>query len=126
MSYKASILVVEDERLVAADIQQTLTLLGYRVLVCTSTGEEAVELAEAVSPDLVMMDIHLDGQMDGIEAATTIHQRWNTPVIFLTAYADDATVARAQTAHPKGYLLKPFSSQELARTIQETLNLPST
>ena len=112
------ILVVEDERIVALEIKDTLTQLGYEVVASTSTGEEAVTQAEAHRPDLVLMDIHLKGEMDGIEAADTIWSSFAIPVIYLTANADEETLQRAKITEPYGYLIKPFEENELHTTIE--------
>jgi PAS domain S-box-containing protein len=114
----AKILVVEDDRVVALDIQQQLISLGHTVVATTSTGEEAVALAASRRPDLVLMDIRLAGPSDGIDAARQIRERWKIPVIYLTAYADDNTLRRASVTEPWGYLLKPFDDSQL-RTVLE-------
>jgi diguanylate cyclase (GGDEF)-like protein/PAS domain S-box-containing protein len=112
------ILVVEDELLVARDISEQLTLLGYEPIGHTACGEEALLLAEQHRPDLVLMDIGLAGAMDGIAAAQTLRSQMTLPVVFLTAFDADDTLARAKLAQPYGYLLKPFSEREL-RTVLE-------
>ena len=116
-----NILVVEDERIVALEIKDTLTHLGYHVVASTSTGEEAVELAESHRPSLVLMDIHLKGEMDGIEAAEQIWGGFQIPVIYLTANADEETLQRAKITEPYGYLIKPFEERELHTTIEMAL-----
>src|SRR4051812_27788009 len=116
------ILVVEDESIVAMDIQDGLERLGYRVVGVAATGEEAVALDEKHTPDLVVMDIRLKGPLDGIATAQRIHLRVNTPVIFLTANIDEATLARAMAADPYGYLSKPFNEADLHRTIEVALH----
>lgn len=117
----ASILVVEDEGIVAMDIQGMLELLGYTVLGIAPTGVEAIQKTAALRPDLVLMDIRLRGEMDGIEAAGQIHSRFHVPVIYLTAYADDEAVQRAKLTEPFGYILKPFEEKELHVTIEMAL-----
>lgn len=112
------ILVVEDESLVAKDIQNMLKSLGYEVIDVVSTGEEAVQLAEAMSPDLVLLDIVLKGEIDGIMAAETIWDKLGIPVVYLTAYADETTLQRAKVTEPFGYILKPFDERELQTTIE--------
>jgi len=112
------ILVVEDESVVALDLQTRLTRLGYHVVEATAYGETAVEIAARLRPDLVLMDIRLRGEMDGITAADLIRTRLNVPVIYLTAHADEGTVKRARITEPFGYILKPFDEREL-RTIIE-------
>jgi len=108
-----TILVVEDERIVARDLQQRLKKLGFSVPDIASTGEEALRKAEAVQPQLVLMDINLKGSMDGIEAARIIGDRLKIPVMFLSAYGDEATVQKARLLGPVDYLGKPFEDQQL-------------
>jgi PAS domain S-box-containing protein len=117
----ARILVVEDEAIVAMDISVRLRALGYEVVGPASTGADALELAEATRPDLVLMDIMLRGGMDGVEAAQRIREATGAPVVYLTAYADDSTLRRAKVAEPLGYLLKPFEERELRTTIETAL-----
>jgi response regulator RpfG family c-di-GMP phosphodiesterase len=112
------ILVVEDESLVAKDIQNMLISLGYEVIDVVSTGEEAIRLAESTSPDLVLLDIVLKGEIDGIVAAEKIWERFAIPVVYLTAYADENTLQRAKVTEPFGYILKPFDQRELQTTIE--------
>ena len=118
----AKILVVEDETIVARDIQQSLTRLGYDVPTTASTGEEAIRKTKEIDPDLILMDIVLKGQMDGVETVRQITRRFDVPVIYLTAYADDATLERAKTTSPAGYMLKPFHPNELRPTIELALH----
>ena len=94
---KAQILIVEDENIVALSIQRRLKKLGYEGLLIVSTGEDAVLQAEKTRPDLVLMDIRLEGEMDGIEAAEKIRALFNIPVVYLTAYSDETTLQRAKT-----------------------------
>jgi len=118
---KIKILVVEDESLVARDIQNMLLSLGYEVTDIVSSGERAIEAASAAPPDLVLMDIVLKGELDGIAAAEKLWEEFSIPVIFLTAYADDTTFQRAKLTKPFGYLLKPFEERELQTTIEMAL-----
>lgn len=117
----ARILVVEDEAIVAMDISVRLRALGYEVVGPASTGVEALEIAEASRPDLVLMDVMLRGGMDGIEAARRIRETTGAPIVYLTAYADENTLRRAKVAEPLGYLLKPFEERELRTTIEMAL-----
>lgn len=119
----ARILVVEDETIVAEDLRRTLVRLGYEVCALTDDGAQAVQLADTLRPSLVMMDIHLAGSMDGIEAASAIRSRFDLPVLFLTAYSDEATLSRAKLAEPLSYLLKPFDERELRTSIELGLYL---
>lgn len=117
-----SILVVEDERIVAKDIQISLEQLGYTVPAIAASGIEAINKAAENVPDLVLMDINLKGDMDGVEAARHINTRFNVPVIYLTAYSDDQTLERAKLTDPIGYILKPFKARELHAAIQMAIN----
>jgi PAS domain S-box-containing protein len=112
------ILVVEDEALVAADLEERLEVLGFEVCGVADSCEGAIADANALQPDLVLMDINLIGPRDGIDAAIEIHETSNIPVIFLTAYADDATLARIRPADPFGYIVKPFAERELKATLE--------
>ncbi len=112
------VLVVEDESVVSKDIQESLKGLGYTVCGTASAGEEAIRKAESLQPDLVLMDIVLKGDIDGVEAAETIRSRLHVPVIYLTAYSDEHTLNRAKVTEPSGYILKPFDERELHTTIE--------
>ena len=118
---KARVLIVEDEGIVAKDIKNTLEHLGYHVPGVVSSGEEAVKKAAEMHPDLVLMDIVLEGDMDGVEAAGKIHDRFDMPVIYLTAYTDVKTLQRAKITEPYGYILKPFEEKELHTGIEMAL-----
>jgi CRP-like cAMP-binding protein/ActR/RegA family two-component response regulator len=117
MSGKVKVLVVEDEGITALDIKQSLQHLGYEVLGTCDTGESAVEQALQLKPDVVLMDIMLKGQMDGITAAAKIRSVREVPVVFLTAFADEGTLSRAKHVDPYGYVLKPFEEAELRTAI---------
>jgi PAS domain S-box-containing protein len=117
----AQILVVEDEGIVALHLAQRLEGLGHTVPMVVGSGAEAVRQAAAVHPDLVLMDIHLQGDMDGIEAARQIRAQGDIPVVYLTAYADDSTLQRAKITEPFGYVLKPFQTRDLQITIEMAL-----
>jgi len=116
-----NILVVDDERIVALDIRNTMERLGYTVCAMVSTGEEAVEKAGQLKPDLILMDIKLKGDMDGVQAAEIINRKHSIPIIFLTAYSDEKTLQRAKSSEPFGYLIKPFEERELHSTIEIAL-----
>jgi len=118
---KISILVVEDEAIVAKDIQNSLKKLGYNVPSVENTGEEAVESAGKYKPDLVLMDIMLKGQISGIDAAEQIKKRYEIPVIYLTAYADESTLSKAKVTEPYGYIIKPFKEIDLHTSIEMAL-----
>lgn len=115
------IMVVEDQAIVAKDIRATLEGLGYEVPAVAHTGEDAIQKAAQTSPDLILMDINLRGEMDGIEAAGRIRERADIPVIFLTAYSDQATLDRAKLTSPMAYLIKPFEESELRTAIEVAL-----
>jgi PAS domain S-box-containing protein len=117
----ARILVVEDESIVAKNIQNRLKKLGYVVPAVAHSGEEAIRKAGETRPDLVLMDIVLKGDMDGVEAAKQIYACFNIPVIYLTAYADMETIERAKITEPFGYILKPFEIRNLRSTIEIAL-----
>ncbi len=116
-----SILIVEDEAIVAADLAGKLRQLGYEVVGIAAQGEEAIAQVQRLGPQLVLMDIQLAGPMDGIEAAEAIRRRHDVPVIYLTAHSDAATLARAKLTGPFGYILKPFEERELATQIELAL-----
>jgi PAS domain S-box-containing protein len=115
------ILIVEDEAIVANDIKETLLSLGYGIAGTAKYAESALEKIAETQPDLVLMDIHLAGPMDGIEAAGFIHTRYGIPVIFLTAYADDALLERAKVTEPYGYIIKPYDERGLHSAIEMAL-----
>jgi PAS domain S-box-containing protein len=117
----AAIMVVEDERVVARDIQESLEQLGYDVLGTAASAEECLRYASARRPDLVLMDVRIDGEVDGIGAAKLLRDRYDIPVIFLTAYADQRTVSRARESEPLGYILKPFRAGELRAAVEMAL-----
>jgi PAS domain S-box-containing protein len=118
---KATILIVEDEEIVAADLAEKLKQLGYEVLGTTARGEEAIELACSLKPQVVLMDIRLKGPMDGIEASEAIRHRHCAPVIYLTSHSDTATLERAMLSEPSGYILKPFEERELSTAVEMAL-----
>ncbi|HMK54596.1 MAG TPA: response regulator [Methanobacteriaceae archaeon] len=124
----ANILVVEDERITAEDIRAGLEFAGYKVPAICASGEDAVQKAGKLQPDLVLMDIKLEGKMDGIEAASEIRRLYDIPVIYLTAYTDERTIERAKKTEPSGFLVKgqgiinkPFEETELHAAIEITL-----
>lgn len=118
---RARILIVEDEGIIAQDIETTLEKLGYEVPAIAVVGEEAIEKASELRPDLVLMDIVLWGGMDGVEAAAHIRERLHIPVIFLTAHSDNATLQRAKVTGPYGYIVKPLVERELRIGIEMAL-----
>lgn len=117
----ASIFIVEDELIEAEDIRETLEKQGYLVAGATRSGEAVLESLKTIHPDLVLMDIHLAGALDGIDTAEQIRSLYHVPVIFLTAYADETTLGRAKFTEPYGYVLKPFDERELRSAIEMAL-----
>jgi PAS domain S-box-containing protein len=118
----ANILIVEDENIVAMDIQHCLKNLGYAVPVIFDSGEEAILHLEKDRPDLVLMDIRLAGEMDGVEAAEVVRSQFHIPVVYLTAQVDHHTLERAKATGPFGYILKPFEERDLSTTIDMALS----
>ena len=118
---KAKILVVEDESIVALDMQSRLAALGYDVVGIAASGEEAIDLVKRTAPELILMDIKLQGDMDGVDAAEAIHKTADIPVIFVTAFADERTLSRAKVTHAFGYILKPFQEREVLISIEMAL-----
>ncbi len=118
---KIQILVVEDEKIIALNLKENLESLGYAVVGITASGETAIAKATELHPDLVLMDIRLKGNMDGIEAAQQIWERLQIPVIYLTGHSDQSTLARAKITAPFGYILKPVKERELSVAISIAL-----
>jgi CheY-like chemotaxis protein len=112
------ILIVEDEAIVALHLRQELTKLGYEMAGIATTGEQALKMIEEVFPDVILMDIHIQGEMDGIETVKRIPRYLHIPVIYVTAYSEDSTLKRASDTRPYGYLIKPFLDRELHATIK--------
>jgi CheY-like chemotaxis protein len=114
----AKILIVEDEFIEAADLKKRLEKLGYTVVGIAATGEDAIKKSEDTYPDLVLMDIMLKGKMNGIEAAQSIRDIHDVPVIYLTAYFDNNTLEKAKKTAPYGYILKPYEDMGLRSAIE--------
>jgi len=115
---KINVLVVEDESIVSKDIQYSLKKLGYNVVGVAATGQKAIDLCGEKSPDIILMDIMLKGDINGIEASTRIKESYNIPVIFLTAYADENTLSKAKVTEPYAYIIKPFKEIDLHTSIE--------
>lgn len=115
---KLNIFIVEDESIVAKDIQNSLNKLGYNVIGSANNGKDAIEKITELMPDLVLMDIMIKGPLNGIEVSEKIKEHMNIPIIFLTAYADEGTLSRAKITEPYGYILKPFKEIDLHSTIE--------
>jgi len=116
-----NILIVEDEWIIALDIKRHLNKLGYTVTGIANCAEKAMELFTQTTPDLVLMDIYIQGEKNGIEVAELLRQQFPIPIIFLTAHADDSTVKQAAFIRPQGYIIKPFEEQDLSVAIQIAL-----
>ena len=117
----AKIFIVEDEFIIAKGLARKLKSLDYEVVGMAASGNEALENIKETSPDLVLMDIAIEGEIDGIETATKLHQEFNIPVIYLTAYGDDKTLERAEQSGCYGYILKPFKHKEVHAAIRMAL-----
>ena len=122
MKTTPTLLVVEDEVIVARDLQATLEDLGYSVPEIADSGEMAIQLAVEIRPNLVLMDIRLKGEIDGITAASIISQELEIPVVYMTAHTDENTLARAKLTGPFGYIIKPYEERELRTTIEIALH----
>lgn len=119
---QARILIVEDESIIAMDLAMQLRDLGYQVVGHASSGEQAIDLAQRLRPDLVLMDVQLKGAMDGIDAAQSIRAQFNMPCLFLSAFVNDrGSLTRAALAVPVGYLAKPFFEHELKSALETAL-----
>ena len=116
-----TIVIVEDERIVAEDLTKTLERRGYRIAAIASSGEMAIEKVSEHQPDVVLMDIVLSGEMDGIEAAERIRELFAIPIVYLTAYMDKERLTRAQRTGPCFFCIKPFDEGELASTMDRAL-----
>jgi len=114
---KTKILVVEDEIIIAKDIQNILKTLGYDAPAIVLSGEEAIKKTEEIKPDLVLMNIALKGKIDGIDAATEIRNLFTIPVVYITGYMDEERLKRAKATEPFSYVIKPFNERELHSTI---------
>ena len=109
----SKILIVEDEKIIAEDLSLTLSALGHNIIGITTTGESAIKIARIFHPDIILMDIMLDGEVDGVQAAEQIRVDYNIPVIYVTAYSDEKTRKKAAKTNPLGYINKPFDEREL-------------
>jgi CheY-like chemotaxis protein len=118
---KAKILVIDDESIIAKDIQEMLKDEGYDVPATASSGEEGLKKAEEIKPDLVLMNIGLKGDKDGIDTAADIRNRFDIPIVYVTAYMDKKRLERAKITEPFGYIIKPFEYKELSFAIEKAL-----
>ena len=111
-------LIVEDETLIAEELKERLSRLGFSVIAAVDSAEEGIEIATSECPDLVLLDIRLKGKKDGVQAAEEINRRVDVPIVYLTAYSDQLTVNRARRTQYDGFLLKPFHRHDLQSTIE--------
>ena len=121
--HKAKVLIVEDESLIALQLEIKLSKMGYDICQLTASGEDAIRAAQEEQPDIILMDIRLVGAMDGIEAARQIGQFSSIPVIFTTGYPDIKLRERAMLLNPSAFLIKPIEIQAIEKVIRSTLNL---
>ena len=118
---KNKIAVVEDEGIVAMDISKCLTSLGYEVVFVSDSGEKVIELMKEFSPDLILMDVELKGQLNGLDTAKLLRKDYKVHVVFLTAFEDETTLNRIGELSPDGYLVKPFEDEQLEGTLKKVL-----
>jgi CheY-like chemotaxis protein len=118
------VLIVEDELIIAEDLRKRLTFLGFNVIGITTTGEDAVARVEETGPDLVLMDISLRGEMDGVEAAKLIRERTGTPIVYVTGHGDPETMQRAKSTPGFAFVLKPVDDREMQYIFEMVLNRP--
>lgn len=123
MPENTKILIVEDDYTISFFTTTLLEKRGFKDIAVVTTGEEAVDLAVSMKPDLILMDILLDGDIDGIDAATEIQKKQNIPVIYMTANTDSETYGRAQKTYSKGFIRKPFMPADLFSCIEDSLNI---
>lgn len=118
---KGKIAVVEDEGIVAMDISKCLTNIGYEIAFVSDSGEKVLEMLEHTNADLILMDVELKGSMDGLETALIVKEKYNIPVVFLTAFEDDATMAKIGELSSYGFLVKPFEDEQLKSKVDSIL-----
>lgn len=117
-----SVLIVEDEALIAMDLAAILVGFGYSIAGTAASGEDALQLADSLQPDLVLMDITLRGQLDGVETARLLKQRHRVPLVFISAYSDGDVLRRASEIGPQGFVIKPFAEGHLKRVVKSALS----
>ncbi len=120
----AQILIVEDERIIAAELTRRITRLGYAVVAIAGSGIEAIEQARGCCPNLVLMDIGLPGEMNGLEAGARIWEELKIPIVYVTAYTDEQTIVQARTPPPVLAVRKPFDATQLRSTLEQALTAP--
>jgi two-component system, response regulator PdtaR len=116
------ILIVEDEAVVAHSIKNRCEMLGYSVPAIVASGDAVSAIAKSVEPDLILMDVRLQGSMDGITAAEKLREEMDVPVVYITAYVDDETIEKAKMTEPYGYIVKPFSFADMKANIEIALH----
>ena len=116
-----TILIVEDEKIIAEDIKNIIIKFNYKVPAIVTSGEQAIQKAKELKPDLILMDIVIEGDINGIEAAKQIYREYGIPIVFLTAYADEKIIKQAAKSSPFGYIIKPFEDRELRAAIEIAL-----
>lgn len=121
ISPKPRVLIIEDETLICEELRERLTRLGFVVIDTVDSAEEGIPIAVRERPDLILMDIRLQGEKDGVEAVQEIRQAMDVPIVYLTAHSDPLTVARANRTEHDGFILKPFQKSELQSTIEVAL-----
>jgi CheY-like chemotaxis protein len=121
-SSEQSILIVEDEHITAMEVQGMLEEIGYSVADIVDTGSDALEVMEETPVDLIIMDIRLPGNMNGIEAANEINQSHNIPIVYFSAHSDDDTLEQARNTEPAGFLIKPITKEDLRTTVEVALS----
>ena len=119
--HASKVLVVEDEVVIALRLEQLLTNMGYNVIGLSYSGEDALEKVRSLRPEIILMDIILQGKLDGIAVAEIVKLEFNIPVIFLTAFSEDNIIERSKKAEPFGYILKPFQDHEIKAAIEVAL-----
>ncbi|MBV8818399.1 MAG: response regulator [Acidobacteriaceae bacterium] len=124
MNHAKKIVIVEDEEIICADLSRTLQKFGYQVAGTASSGPEAIQIASTAQPDLVLMDVRLQGSMDGIEAARNIRKHSNVPILFVTAHAGARALNLSELPGKFGSIAKPFSPAQLRETIESILHSP--
>ena len=118
---KNKIIVVEDEGIVAMDISKCLSGLGYEVVFISDSGEKALNLLDSTEADLILMDVELKGSLNGIETAKIVKEKFSIPIVFLTAFEDEATIKKISEVSSDGYLVKPFDDEDLKKTVEKIL-----
>jgi two-component system, response regulator PdtaR len=119
---KAKIMIVEDDKIISMEMRLRLKNMGYDVVAVVTNGMDAIQVATEKTPDVVIMDIKLEGYMDGIQAADRIHFLLDIPIVFLTAYTDDVTYQRAKETEPFGFIAKPFDEQVFKSSLDYALS----